>query len=75
MQTFRLSVVIERDDDGYFAFCPQLRGCYAQGETYEEALENVRDAIRLNIEDRIATGDPIPNTADIALTSVDVAVE
>ncbi len=66
MQTFRLSVVIERDDEGYFAYCPQLRGCYTQGGTYEEALENVRDAVRLNIEDRIATGEPIPNTADVS---------
>jgi predicted RNase H-like HicB family nuclease len=75
MQTYRLSVVIERDDDGYFAYCPQLKGCYTQGESYEEALENVRDAIRLHIEDRVANGDPVPTADEIALTTVEVAVE
>jgi hypothetical protein len=41
----RFSVVIEKDKDGYFAFCPELQGCYTQGDTYEEAQENVEDAI------------------------------
>lgn len=58
MRTCRLSVVIERDEDGYFAYCPQLKGCYTQGESYEEALENVQDAVRLHIKDRIIAGEP-----------------
>lgn len=41
------SVVIERDKEGYFAFCPELQGCYTQGDTYEEVFENIQDAIRL----------------------------
>jgi len=53
MQNFRFSVVIEKDEDGYTAFCPELQGCYAQGETYEEVLGNIRDAIRLHLDDRI----------------------
>ncbi len=44
MRTYRFSVVIEKDKDGYFAFCPQLEGCYTQGDTYEEVLENIKDA-------------------------------
>ena len=56
MSSYRLSVVIEKDEDGYFASCPQLQGCYAQGDVYEEALENIKDAIRLHIEDRIENG-------------------
>jgi len=34
--------------------CPTLQGCYSQGETYEEAVENIRDAIRLHVDDCIA---------------------
>ena len=46
-------MVVERDEEGYFAFCPELQGCYTQGETYEEAIENIEDAIRLYVEDRL----------------------
>lgn len=57
MKQYKLSVVIEKDDDGYFAFCPELQGCYSQGENYEEVLKNIEDAIRLHIEDRIEQGE------------------
>jgi predicted RNase H-like HicB family nuclease len=42
-----------------------LPGCYADGKTFEEALENIRDAIQLVIEFRQAVGDPIPIPATI----------
>jgi predicted RNase H-like HicB family nuclease len=74
MQNYRLSVIVEKDADGYFAFCPELQGCYTQGESYEEALENIKDAIRLNIEDMIESGEDIPIIESISLTSLEVAV-
>lgn len=51
MKNYHLPIVIEQDEDGYFASCPGLQGCYSQGETYEETMINIRDAIRLNLED------------------------
>jgi predicted RNase H-like HicB family nuclease len=69
MKSYRLSVVIEKDADGYFAFCPELQGCYTQGESYEEALENIKDAIRLHLEDMIERGEDIPEIESISLTS------
>lgn len=60
MNTYRFCVVVEKDQDRYFALCPELQGCYTQGETYEQALENMEDAIRLHIEDRLAAGEDIP---------------
>jgi predicted RNase H-like HicB family nuclease len=74
MVGYRFSVVIEKDEEGYFAFCPELQGCYTQGDTYEKVLENVRDAIRLHIEDRIASGEEIPQAESVSLTSLEVAV-
>ena len=53
MKTYRFSVIVEKDKDGYFAFCPELQGCYTQGDTYEEVLANIKDAIYLHLEDRI----------------------
>ena len=74
MKNYRLSVVIEKDVDGYFAFCPELQGCYTQGDSYEEALENIKDAIRLHLEDMIEDAEEIPIVESISLTSLEVAV-
>ena len=74
MNTYKFSVVIEKDIDGYFAFCPELQGCYTQGDSYEEVLENIKDAIRLHIEDRIESGEDIPQSESVSLTLMEVAV-
>ena len=42
------TVLIERDEDGYFVYCPELQGCYTQGDSYEEAMFNIKDAIKLH---------------------------
>lgn len=59
-KVYRFSVVIEKDKDGYFAFTPELQGCYSQGDTCEQAIENIRDAIVLHIEDRLDSGEEVP---------------
>ena len=74
MNKYRFSVVVETDQEGYFAFCPELQGCYTQGASYEEALDNIRDAIRLHVEDRIEAGEEIPQAASVSLVSLEVAV-
>lgn len=74
MSAYKFSVIIEKDSDGYFAFCPELQGCYTQGGTYEEVLANTKDAIRLHIEDRIKSGEEIPQAESVSLTMMEVAV-
>ena len=74
MNNYHFSAVIEKDDDGYFAFCPELEGCYTQGDTYEEAMENIIDAVRLHVKDRIESGEPIQKVESVSLTSLEVAV-
>jgi len=66
-------VVIEKDEEGYFAFCPSLQGCYTQADSYEEILENIKDAISLHIEDCILSGEDLPKIGQISLTSVEVS--
>ena len=73
MKNITLRIVIEGDTDGYFVSCPALQGCYSQGDTYEEAVENIKDAIRLHIEDRLADGEEIPQTS-VCLSTVEVSV-
>ena len=72
MGKFTLPVVIEKDNDGYFAYCPSLQGCYSQGDTYEEALANIEDAMRLHIEGRLAKGETIATSEMISLTTLEV---
>ncbi len=45
-------VIVEPDEEagGFVAYCPTLKGCVSQGETEEEALENIKDAIALYLE-------------------------
>ncbi len=74
MVNYKFSIVIEKDEDGYFAYCPELQGCYTQGDSFEEALENVRDAVKLHIEDRLANGEEIPKVELASLTNIEVAV-
>jgi predicted RNase H-like HicB family nuclease len=75
MKSYHLPIVVEHDHDGYFAACPSLQGCYSQGETYEETLVNIHDAIKLHLEDRLADDEPIyPEDSTISLAMVDVAV-
>ncbi|MEO5359316.1 MAG: type II toxin-antitoxin system HicB family antitoxin [Nitrospirota bacterium] len=43
-------VIINKSEYGYDAHCPMLRGCHSQGETLEEAQENIKDAIMTYLE-------------------------
>lgn len=43
-------VVIQESEEGFSVNCPGLPGCWSQGETEEEALENIKDAIREYLE-------------------------
>jgi predicted RNase H-like HicB family nuclease len=46
----KVNVIIEKDDHGYYAYCPELEGCQSQGDTFEEVLENIKEAIELYVE-------------------------
>jgi predicted RNase H-like HicB family nuclease len=69
-----LPIIVEADSDGYFVSCPALQGCYSDGDTYEEAVANIKDAIRLHIEDRAASGEEIPEYSSISVSTVEVEV-
>lgn len=66
-------VLIPQPEGGYFVQCPTLPGCYSQGETVEECLMNIREAIELVVEDLTASGQPIPSTGPAIITEVTFA--
>jgi len=72
MRKYSLACVIEKDDDGYIAYCPQLQGCYVQGDSYEEAMKNLRDAMKLHIKDRLGQNEAVPLSDLINFTSIKV---
>jgi predicted RNase H-like HicB family nuclease len=68
--TRRLSVVIEQDEHGCYAWCPELKGCQSQGATLEEAIRNIQEAAELYLEtlpdnERYSTSRPVVLTTAI----------
>ena len=58
-------VVHDAEEGGYWVEVPALPGCYSQGETVEESLENVREAIELYLETLREKGAQIPRDDEI----------
>ena len=46
----KVSVVIEKDEYGYYAYCPELEGCQTQGDSIDEVMENIKEAVELYLE-------------------------
>ena len=56
----KMTVTIDRDEDGvWVAECPSIPGCVSQGDTKDEALANVREAIEMCLEVRAEKGMPL----------------
>ena len=76
MKAYDFKVLLEPDEEagGYVVSCPALPGCYSQGDTIDEALENIREAILLCLEDLQAEDRPIPDSSRTLISSVAVVV-
>ena len=48
--SYKVNVVIEKDEYGCYAYAPELEGCQSQGDTFENALSNIREAVELYLE-------------------------
>ena len=44
-----LQIIIEQDKDGYFAYVPELKGCHTQGDSMEEVMKHIKEAIDLYV--------------------------
>ena len=70
----RYLVVVEKGPTSYGAYVPDLPGCVAAGETKEEALSLIREAIELHLEDLKGAGQPAPAAASSSeLVEIDAA--
>lgn len=67
-------VLIEKAESNYAAYVPDLPGCVSTGETVEETLKNMREAIEAHLELLREYGEPIPAPATIEAAQVEVRV-
>jgi predicted RNase H-like HicB family nuclease len=65
-------VVIEKDEHGYYAWCPELKGCQSQGASLEEALSNIREAIELYVETLPPEERDVLLSQEILTTAIEV---
>ena len=62
----KFAITLEQDEDGYIAVsCPVLPGCHSQGKTDEEAIANIKEAIRGYIASMRRHGEPVPEIKEI----------
>ena len=47
---YKVNVVFMEDKHGYYVYCPELPGCHSQGDSFEEAKTNIREALDLYLE-------------------------
>jgi predicted RNase H-like HicB family nuclease len=72
----QIEVILRPGESGFIvAECPALPGCYSQGKTRDEVLENIREAIELSLESRRELGMPVPsdNVQTVELLWLNVA--
>ena len=72
--TYKVGVIIEKDDEGYYAYCPELDGCQTQGDTLEEVLANIREAVALYLETLLEDERSACLSREILTSSLEVDV-
>ncbi|OGS35830.1 MAG: hypothetical protein A2293_07160 [Elusimicrobia bacterium RIFOXYB2_FULL_49_7] len=72
--SYKVSIVIEKDEHGYFAYCPELEGCHSQGESLDEVMANIREAIELYLETLSPEERHSYLSTEILTTSLEVMV-
>ncbi len=63
---YRFLVIIEKGDENFGAYSPDLPGCIAVGDTVDEVKENMQEAIRMHLQGMIEDNEPIPTPTTTA---------
>jgi predicted RNase H-like HicB family nuclease len=66
------SVVIEKDEHGFYAWYPELKGCQSQGITLEETVPNIKEALELYLETLPPDQRDVLLSREILTTTVEV---
>ena len=68
----KATVVIEKDEQGFYAWCPELKGCQSQGLTLEEVMANIKEAAELYLETLPTDERDVLLSREILTTAVEV---
>lgn len=70
----RYTAILEaQSDGGYYASCPALPGCHSEGDTLDETIDNIREAIVVYLESLQAHGEALP-VEDILIKPLEIAI-
>jgi predicted RNase H-like HicB family nuclease len=72
--SYKVNIVIETDDEGYYAYAPELEGCHTQGTTLEEVMANIREAVELYLATMDVEERKRRLSKEILTTSVEVNI-
>ena len=70
----KVTVIIEKDEFGYYAYCPELKGCHTQGDTLDETLKNIKEAVELYLETLDEEEKKLLLNKEILTTALEVKV-
>jgi predicted RNase H-like HicB family nuclease len=68
----KATVLIEKDEHGFYAWCPELKGCQSQGLTLEAVMANIKEAVELYLETLPADERDVLLSREILTTAVEV---
>ena len=70
----RFTVLLSRspNDKGYWVMVPALPGCFSAGDTFEAALESVKEAIGLHAKEMLEDGEDLPEDGDFVVAHADI---
>ncbi len=71
---YQITVIIEKDEHGYYAYCPQLKGCQTQGDSIEETKSNIQEAVELYISTLSDTEKRLLLSKEIEMMNLEVKV-
>ncbi len=72
----KYTIIIEKGREfGYVVYVPALKGCISQGQTKQEALQNIKEAMETYIEALIEDGLPVPTEVGMDTVELEVAAK
>jgi predicted RNase H-like HicB family nuclease len=74
MNTYRFSVYVTRDVDGWAACCPEFPDCRARGLSYEDAIANLKDLVQVLVEDGLGDDERLPQPKEARFLDVSLSM-
>ena len=72
--SYKVSTIIEKDEHGYYAYCPELEGCQTQGDSLEDVMAHIKEAVELYLETLPEDERKLYLSKEILTTSLEVNV-